>query len=497
MIARLRTSAESNADPSASGDKAGEHDGPLTNECAPCPRERRRNPAAAVEDLEGAAAACARQPDLDFAGFAREARAQRLHIGFLRRPQEQKDFVRALPRRLQHGAFGGMQHMERRFEGRGDNLDVDADGIPGDGGGDDIVATGERQAKRCRRRCNARGAPRIAVEDDVVRRASRAPGDQLAGERGASRSKVMRGVAEAREPDVGATAGIVERLGERFDRAPPASAADGHGAAIRHAQHAVGDLAYAAASGEDRGMEPPVADRASEARSEPTVSRGGLWRGALESLPFQPGALIFGLAVGAAASQTGLTLAESIGQSAIVYAGASQMLTLQVWTPDWTLGALLAAVGVTAAINARFLLMSATFRPWIEGLDRRLVYLSLLFLTDASFAIGARHHAAGGRDHGPVIGANVPLYLGWVATTAIGYLAGALVARPERYGLDLVLPIVFATLTVPMVRRAKRYAPLMIAGLVAIIVSQFASGWFIVAGALAGALSAALIDEAA
>ena len=244
-------------------------------------------------------------------------------------------------------------------------------------------------------------------------------------------------------------------------------------------------------------METPVADRAPDAKSEPYVSRNGLWRGALESLPFQPGALIFGLAVGAAASQTGLTLAESIGQSAIVYAGASQMLTLQVWTPDWTLGALLAAVGVTAAINARFLLMSATFRPWIEGLDRRLVYLSLLFLTDASFAIGARHHAAGGRDHGPVIGANVPLYLGWVATTAIGYLAGALVARPERYGLDLVLPIVFATLTVPMVRRAKRYAPLVIAGLVAIIVSQFAPGWFIVAGALAGALSAALIDEAA
>ena len=43
---------------------------------------------------------------------------------------------------------------------------------------------------------------------------------------------------------------------------------------------------------------------------------------------------------------------------------------------------LLAAEGIdAAAINARFLLMSATFRPWIEGLDRRLVYFSLLFLT--------------------------------------------------------------------------------------------------------------------
>lgn len=229
--------------------------------------------------------------------------------------------------------------------------------------------------------------------------------------------------------------------------------------------------------------------------AKPYVSRAGFWRGIVESLPFQPGALIFGLAVGAAASQKGLTFAESIGQSAIVYAGASQMLTLQIWTPDWTLGALFAAMGVTAAINARFFLMSATFRPWIEGLDRRLVYFSLMLLTDATFAIGARHHASGGRDHGPVIGANVPLYLGWVLTTAIGFLAGALVARPERYGLDLVLPIVFATLAVPMVRRARRYAPLIIAGLVAILVSLFAPGWFIVAGALAGALSAALIDE--
>lgn len=227
------------------------------------------------------------------------------------------------------------------------------------------------------------------------------------------------------------------------------------------------------------------------------VTARGLRRGMVNSLPFQPGALIFGMAVGAAASQKGLTFAQSIGQSAIVYAGASQMLTLQIWTQDWTLGALLAAMGVTAAINSRFLLMSASFRPWIAGLDRRLVYFSLLLLTDASFAIGARHHSTGGRDHGPVIGANIPLYLGWVATTAIGFLAGALIARPERYGLDLVLPIVFATLTVPMIRRAKRFAPLIIASLVAIIVSLFAPGWFIVAGALAGALSAALIDEAA
>ena len=380
-----------------------------------------------------------------------------------------------------------MKNVARRLEWRSDRLDIDPNAVIGQGGGDDIVAPGEREMEGGRWRDNERRALRVVAEDDIVFRAIGAPGDEPARERGARGREVARQLLEARDKDVGVSAGIVERQGERIDLGPPAVADS----------HAEGGLACGRAPGEDRTMEMHETVETGAARTEPHVSRAGMWRGAVESLPFQPGALIFGLAVGAAAGQTGLTFAEAIGQSAIVYAGASQMLTLQIWTPDWTLGALLAAIGVTAAINARFLLMSATFRPWIEGLDRRLVYFSLLFLTDASFAIGARHHAAGGRDHGPVIGANIPLYLGWVATTAIGFWAGALVAHPERYGLDLVLPIVFATLTVPMARRAKRFAPLIIAGLLAIIVSQFTAGWFIVAGALAGALSAALIDEAA
>ena len=441
------------------------------------------DPATAIPDLEIIVVA---EPDLDSGRLAREAFAKRLHIGFLGGPDAQESIVPPLPRSLESGLFGGVENVARRLERRRDRLDIDTDAIVGYGGGDDIVAPGEREMEGGRRRDDARRAFRVVAEDDVVFRATRAPGDEPARERGARGREVVRRLLEARDKDVHATAGIVERQGERFDLGPPAAANS----------HAEGGLACWRASGEDRTMETRETVEAGSARTEPHVSRAGMWRGAVESLPFQPGALIFGLAVGAAASQTGLTFGEAIGQSAIVYAGASQMLTLQIWTPDWTLGALLAAIGVTAAINARFMLMSATFRPWIEGLDRRLVYFSLLFLTDASFAIGARHHAAGGRDHGPVIGANIPLYLGWVATTAIGFLAGALVARPERYGLDLVLPIVFATLTVPMIRRARRYAPLVIAGLVAIIVSQFAAGWFIVAGALAGALSAALIDEA-
>ncbi|MCC0003816.1 MAG: AzlC family ABC transporter permease [Methylobacteriaceae bacterium] len=138
------------------------------------------------------------------------------------------------------------------------------------------------------------------------------------------------------------------------------------------------------------------------ARTEPIARADagavGMWRGAVESLPFQPGALIFRpRSQGGGEPDQGSRFAESIGQSAIVYAGASQMLTLQVWTPDWTLGALLAAVGVTAAINARFLLMSATFRPWIEGPRPPVSSIFSLLFTDRRQFRHRRAPSRGGR----------------------------------------------------------------------------------------------------
>lgn len=207
--------------------------------------------------------------------------------------------------------------------------------------------------------------------------------------------------------------------------------------------------------------------------------------GAIAAIPAR--SFIFAIAIGA----------QAIAQSALVFAGASQMLTLQIWPVDWSLSAVLAAVGVTIAVNARFLLMGATLRSWIAGLDWKLVYGSLFFMTDASFAIGARHTADGGRDYGVVLGAHGPIFLGWIATTALGYLAGALIARPERYGLDLILPLLFTTMAVPMVRRAGRVGPFAIAGAVATVTSWIAPGWFIVIGALAGALAAALLGDEA
>jgi len=85
----------------------------------------------------------------------------------------------------------------------------------------------------------------------------------------------------------------------------------------------------------------------------------------------------------------------------------------------------------------------------------------------------------------------------WLAATALGYAGGALVADPRRYGIDLVMPIFFAAMLVPLWRGGRRAVPWIVAGVVAVAVHQLAGGWwFIVAGAVAGSVVGGLIDDA-
>ena len=82
-----------------------------------------------------------------------------------------------------------------------------------------------------------------------------------------------------------------------------------------------------------------------------------------------------------------------------------------------------------------------------------------------------------------------------MACTIPGFLAGALVPEPKRFGLDLVMPIFFAAMLVPLWKGFRPARPWAFAGLVALVVHGFVPGYaFILAGALAGALAAALLD---
>jgi predicted branched-subunit amino acid permease len=236
---------------------------------------------------------------------------------------------------------------------------------------------------------------------------------------------------------------------------------------------------------------PPIPD------ARPVVTVAGCLLGARIVAPSLPGVIAFAFAFGAASVQKGLTLWEAVGMSMVLTAGASQMLSLELWRETWTLGALLTIAAVTSAVNARFVLMGASLQPWLKGASLPAQAGSLFLLFEASWLAAERHRAEGGRDAGVFLGAGLLSWTVWWIATIPGYLTGALVTDPKRYALDLVLPFFFAAFAVPLWRGVGRSGPpWLVAGLVALAVQALVPGYlFIVAGALAGALTGACHRE--
>lgn len=228
----------------------------------------------------------------------------------------------------------------------------------------------------------------------------------------------------------------------------------------------------------------------------PYWSVAGLWLGIRYALPLAPAAVIFATVFGSIAVQKGLTLTEAALMSALVFGGVAQLVALDAWTQPMTWEAIAAATLATGVVNSRFFLMNASFRRWLGSLPAAQIYPMLLLTTDSSWIIGTRHQAEGGSNASVLLGAGVFLWVLWVLTSMLGYLAGALAPQPQRFGIDLILPIVFAIMFVPLWRGAGRAIPWAIAGAVALVVQHLVPGyWFMIAGALAGAISGGFIDE--
>jgi predicted branched-subunit amino acid permease len=233
-----------------------------------------------------------------------------------------------------------------------------------------------------------------------------------------------------------------------------------------------------------------------ESARAPFVSRAGFNLGARLALPVLPGMIAFGLAVGATAARKGLSFLDNFFMNLFVYAGMSQIVAMEAWPERFGVVALASLALLCITVNARMLLMSASLQPWLGALPAWQIYPGLHILTDPSWLISMSYRARGGSDAGVFFGASAIAALAWMSAITIGYLAGALIADPRRYGIDLVMPIFFAAMLVPLWRGGRRSIAWLIAGAVALIVQQFIGGWwFMVIGALAGAVAGGFLDE--
>jgi 4-azaleucine resistance transporter AzlC len=223
------------------------------------------------------------------------------------------------------------------------------------------------------------------------------------------------------------------------------------------------------------------------------MNRSEFGQGIRDVIPLLLGIIPFGLIAGIATVNAGLGLAEAVGLSTIVFAGASQLATLDLIGRD----APLAIVVVTAVvINLRMLMYSASIAPHFQKLSSRMKATVAYFLTDQAYALAiARYqNEDSSRSVAYYLGVAVTLWVVWQLMTIAGVVLGTSV--PESLGLEFAVPLVFLALLIP----AMEDGPTTVAGMVGGIVAVGAAGLPLNLGLLVGAtvgILAGLLTDAA
>jgi 4-azaleucine resistance transporter AzlC len=215
--------------------------------------------------------------------------------------------------------------------------------------------------------------------------------------------------------------------------------------------------------------------------------------GVRDTMPLLIAASPFGIVFGAAAIAAGYSMFENVFTSALLFAGASQFVFIEVNAqnvPAWTV------VFAVFAINFRHILYSASTGRRIAAFPPVRKALAFFLLTDIQFA-GVEARAAAD-EQGKVsaayyFGMGLPLYVMWIVTSIIGGLFGKLIAHPEQWGLDFVLPIYFLAVLMGFRKRDRFVLIAAASGVVSLAAFKLlGSPWHISLGAFAGIGAAAI-----
>lgn len=226
-----------------------------------------------------------------------------------------------------------------------------------------------------------------------------------------------------------------------------------------------------------------------------TFTMKGLMRGLLRTQGLSVGIFVYGLAFGLIAQQAKLSTMQAVMMSAVVYSGTAQLAAVGVLAAGTAslLAVGWALIATIFVINARYLLFSATLRPWLEQVSPFKAYGSLYFLGDGSWLLAMKAYEDGERDAAFVLGAGVGTFAAWIVGTWLGCIAVGLAPEPRRLGLDFFLVAFAAAMMVGMARQRADLVVIGVAAIVAPVAARFwGFGTAVVLAGLAGGLVAFL-----
>lgn len=216
-------------------------------------------------------------------------------------------------------------------------------------------------------------------------------------------------------------------------------------------------------------------------------------QGLKETVPIMLGVFPFGLAYGIVAQASGLTAAETMLMSLLVFAGAAQFVSLAMFAA----GAGAAMIAATALlVNLRHLLMGASLAPYMTGLSLPRKALLSFGMADETYAVTISRVQTAGYSAAYQLGSNAAGYITWTLSTAGGILLGSRISDPLSWGLDFAMPATFLALLVPRLADKRNLLVCAVAAVVSVVAAVTIPGkWHIIIACLTAAAAGSLLEE--
>jgi len=192
-----------------------------------------------------------------------------------------------------------------------------------------------------------------------------------------------------------------------------------------------------------------------------------LVKGVLDVSPLMIPVFPFGIIYGVIGMELGFSAYMTLGASIIIFAGASQIVLLQLFSGGASSLVILSSVG---AVNSRHLLYGAVLSEYLSSLKLTWKIILSYVMVDQAFAVSNvyfKNNKDNNNKHYHLLGAGFTCWTIWQISTIVGIVLGSVI--PEELGLSFTISLTFLALLIDDFRKFKNIIVMLVSGVIATI----------------------------
>lgn len=197
------------------------------------------------------------------------------------------------------------------------------------------------------------------------------------------------------------------------------------------------------------------------------------FKGATDMLPLSIAVIPWSILAGSMAINAGLSLAKAIAMTAMVFAGAAQLVSLGLFMAGASTFSILVTIFF---LTSQHFIYALTLRPNIASQPSYIRLGQGFLLTDEQFALTV---STGQRSMAYLFGAGLCFYLFWVVFGLVGIFFTRLLPSVKDYPLDFSIVAIF----IPMILSLIKDKITLIA-IISTLIATFVLRFFAVENAL-------------